>query len=106
MHPDVQYYVEQEPGSGGKESAEGTIRNMAGFSIRTDRPTGDKIHRADPYSVQVNNGNVLVYNGEWDVHAYIEEHRYFPFGTYKDQVDASSGAFNKLAGKRLARRVT
>jgi len=105
MHPEPTVWVEQEPGSGGKESAEGTIRMLAGFSVRADRPTGDKVFRADPYSVQVNNGNVLIYNGDW-VHAFIEEHRFFPFSTYKDQVDASSGAFNKLAGKRIARRVT
>jgi hypothetical protein len=32
--------------------------------------------------------------------------RFFPFGTYKDQIDASSGAFQKLVGKKEARRVT
>jgi len=31
---------------------------------------------------------------------YIEEHRFFPFGTYKDQVDGSSGAFAKLTTKK------
>ena len=105
MHPEPAVWVEQEPGSGGKESAEGTIRMLAGFSVGADCPTGDKIHRADPYSVQVNNGNVLLYNSEWG-HTFVEEHRFFPFSTYKDQVDAASGAFNKLAGKREARRVT
>jgi len=88
-------YQEQEPGSGGKESAEATIFNLAGFSCYADRPTGDKIYRADPYSVQVNNGNVILLKGDWN-HAFVEEHKYFPFGTYKDQVDAAAGAFNKL----------
>lgn len=87
--------VEQEPGSGGKESAEGTIRNLAGYSCYADRPTGDKVFRADPYSVQVNNGNVQVLHSDWN-HDFIEEHRYFPVGTYKDQVDATSGAFARL----------
>jgi len=99
---EVRVVVEQEPGSGGKESAEGTIRNLAGFSAHADRPTGDKVYRADPYSVQVNSGNVLVVRGDWN-QVFIEEHRNFPFGTYKDQVDASSGAFNTLAGKRQVR---
>ena len=105
MHPEPVIWVEQEPGSGGKESAEGTIRMLAGFVVYADRPTGDKIHRADPYSVQVNAGNVLVRNGEW-VREFVEEHRFFPFSKYKDQVDASSGAFNHLAEKRVARRIT
>lgn len=98
-------YVEQEPGSGGKESAEGTIRNLAGFVCYADKPTGDKIYRADPYSVIINNGDVWYMTGLWNF-AFIEEHRFFPFGTYKDQVDAGAGAFNKLVRKKEARRIT
>lgn len=101
---DVEIYVEMEPGSGGKESAEGTIRNLAGFVCRADHPTGDKIFRADPFSVQVNDGNVMLLQGEWNKE-FIEEYRYFPFGKFKDQVDAGAGAFNKLCGRRVAGRV-
>jgi predicted phage terminase large subunit-like protein len=100
----VQIWVEQEPGSGGKESAEGTIRNLAGYSVYAERPTGDKTSRADPFSVQVNNGNISLLIGAWH-REYIEELRFFPFSTFKDQVDASSGAFNKLVNKRIAGRV-
>ncbi len=98
----VHIYVEQEPGSGGKESAEATIKNLAGFSVERDLPRGDKVFRADPYSVQVNNGNVMLLKGDWN-YDYIEEHRFFPFGQYKDQVDAGSAGFNKLTGKREAK---
>jgi predicted phage terminase large subunit-like protein len=98
----VAVYIEQEPGSGGKESAENTIRNLAGYATYADHPTGDKTYRADPYSVQVNNGNVMLLRGDWN-HAFVEEHRFFPHSTYKDQVDAAAGAFNQLAGKRQAR---
>jgi len=89
-------WCEQEPGSGGKESAEATVRNLAGFSIHMERPTGDKVTRADGFSAQVEGGNVLLLEGDWNT-AYIEELRHFPFGTFSDKVDASSGAFNKLA---------
>jgi len=97
----VQVYTEQEPGSGGKESAEATITNLAGFSAFGDRPTGDKVFRADPYSVQINNGNVMLLRGDW-ITAFKEEHRNFPFSTYKDQVDSASGAFSKLVRKKRA----
>ena len=97
-------WIEQEPGSGGKDSAGATIKNLAGFSVYAERPTGDKTYRADPYSVQVNNGNVILLRGDWN-RKFIEEHRFFPFSTYKDQVDASSGAFNKLASIRRVRRI-
>lgn len=101
----TQIYIEQEPGSGGKESAEATIRNLLGFACYSDRPTGDKIYRADPYSVQVNNGAFQILKGDWN-NEYIEEHRFFPFSMYKDQVDASSGAFNHLAGRKVVTRIT
>lgn len=95
----VRIWVEQEPGSGGKESAESTTRNLAGYHIRTERPVGDKIYRADPFSVQVNEGNVLLLRGDWN-EAYLDELKNFPMGNLKDQTDASSGAFSKLTGKK------
>jgi len=94
--PSVVIYLEQEPGSGGKDSVDWSIRNLAGFRVFADHPTGNKVYRADPLSVQVNRGNVLLLRGEWN-RAFIEEFRNFPFGTYKDQVDAASAAFNRLA---------
>jgi predicted phage terminase large subunit-like protein len=101
----VEIWIEQEPGSSGKESAEGTIRNLLGFKADSEHASGDKTYRADPYSVQVNNGNVILLQGSWNLN-YINELRYFPFSTYKDQVDASSLAVTKLANKKIARRVT
>ena len=41
-------WIEQEPGSGGKESAEASIRNLAGYVVHADRVTGDKVSRARP----------------------------------------------------------
>ena len=80
-----------------------SIRNLIGFSVLVDPPKGDKVYRADPYSVQVNNGNVFLFrNDDWN-REYIEEFRYFPRSRYKDQVDASSGAFNRLMQKKLVR---
>lgn len=99
---DVHVWVEQEPGSGGKESAEATIRRLAGFRASAECPKGDKVYRADPYSVQVKYGNVELLRGEWN-HDFKEEHRHFPHSTYKDQVDAAGGAFAKLTSRKLAR---
>jgi predicted phage terminase large subunit-like protein len=101
----VHVWVEQEPGSGGKESAEGTIRNLGGYSAYAERPTGDKVFRADPFSVQVNNGNVMLLTGSWH-RDFIEELRFFPYSTYKDQTDAASGAFSHLTQKKFAQRIT
>ena len=94
--------IEQEPGSGGKESAQATIRNLAGFHVIADRPTGDKAFRADPFSVAVNNGNVIAIRGDW-WNDFKQEYELFPLGMYKDQVDGGSAAYNMLMGRREAR---
>lgn len=95
----VKIFYEQEPGSGGKQSAEATTKNLTGFAAYADLPHGDKVYRADPFSVSVNSGQVSLLKGEWNKE-YIEEFRFFPFSMYKDQVDASSGAYSKLTGSK------
>jgi predicted phage terminase large subunit-like protein len=103
----VNIWVEQEPGSGGLESAQGTLRNNLGYVVKAHKPSGtegDKPRRADTFSVAVNTDLVFMVNAIWN-HDYIEELRFFPASTYKDQTDASSGAFNKLVQKRIARAV-
>lgn len=92
-------WVEQEPGSGGKESAERTVAGLAGHRIRSDRVTGDKVIRAEPYAAQVQGGNIALVAAPWNK-AFIDEHEVFPNGPYKDQVDAAGGAFVKLTARR------
>jgi predicted phage terminase large subunit-like protein len=91
--------LEQEPGSGGKESAQATVRNLKGWVVKLDRPTGDKAIRAEPFAAQVGAGTVYIVTANWNV-SYIDELRHFPESTYKDQVDASSGGFNIVATKK------
>ena len=93
----VKNYIEQEPGSGGKESAENTIRNLAGFAIERDLPTGDKDVRLEPFAAQAEAGNVFLVRGTWN-HDWIEEMVAIPNGAYRDQGDATAGAFNKSVG--------
>lgn len=93
----VKQIGEQEPGSGGKESAENFVRLLAGFSVKTERSTAAKELRADPFSSQVNAGNVRIVRGEWN-RDFIEELRQFPNGKHDDQVDSASLAFNELNG--------
>jgi predicted phage terminase large subunit-like protein len=97
----VRGWVEQEPGSGGKESAQLTVRVMAGFPYFFEPVSGDKVERADPLAAQWQAGNIKLVRGKWNK-AYLDEMESFPSGTHDDQVDASSGAFNKLALARQA----
>lgn len=99
--------TEQEPGSGGKESAQATAKRLAGYRVRiikVDKTTGGKIQRADPYSVQMNAGNVYIPEDfqaagiwlEW-AEKWVEEHSFFPNSRYKDQVDSAALAFSLCA---------
>jgi predicted phage terminase large subunit-like protein len=93
--PTVTVWVEQEPGSGGKESAENTVRNLAGFTCMIERVTGAKEVRAEPLAAQAAVRNVKLVAAPWNGE-FIGEAEVFPVGRLKDQIDAAAGAFNKI----------
>jgi phage terminase large subunit-like protein len=88
--------------SGGMESALNTVRNLDGFVCKIDKADIHKETRAEPFSSQVNGYNVFLIQAPWNTE-YISELQYFPSSKYKDQVDASAGAFNLIA--TMTRRV-
>jgi predicted phage terminase large subunit-like protein len=96
---DVEIVLEIEGGSGGKESAEGTVTRLHGYRIFTYSPGSDKETRAYQYSSQVTAGNVFLLDRHW-TKPFVEEHRYFPNSKFKDQVDASSAGYNRLHKKK------
>ena len=93
----VSTWVEQEPGSGGKESAENTVTQLAGYTIHAERVTGDKVTRAGPLSSQAEARNVDILQADWNESFLAELHRFDGVKGVMDQVDAASGAFNKVA---------
>lgn len=92
----VVIWHEQEPGSGGKESAEATNRDLAAYPVFADKVTGSKDVRIEPFAAQAEAGNVRLVRGKWNG-AYIDELCAIPNGRYRDQADATAGAFNHLA---------
>jgi predicted phage terminase large subunit-like protein len=94
----VRVGVEQEPGSGGKESAENTMKKtLVGFDCFADHPTGAKEVRLDPFIAQVEHGNVAVLNRTW-TKGYLDALEDCSIGSVLDEGDATSGAFNELSG--------
>ena len=65
-YPTTKVYLEQEPGSGGKESAEASVRMLAGYAAEADRVTGSKETRADPFAAQWQAGNVRLVAAPWN----------------------------------------
>lgn len=91
----VRIHGPQDPAAAGKDAAIYFVRLLSGFTVRTEPVSGNKVLRADPFSSQVNAGNVRLVRGAWNK-AFIEELRVFPGGKNDDQVDGASDAFTEL----------
>lgn len=86
---------EQEPGGSGKAVIKDHTRQLAGYDYSGVIISGDKATRARPFRAQAEAGNVKILKGEWN-RTYINELCSFPNGTYDDQVDGTSCAFNSI----------
>ena len=93
----VKIYVEQEPGSGGLESVQNTLRNtLKGYAAYADKATGDKFVRMEPLAAAVENGRVAVLNLPWTKDYLDELENCGPGAAFVDQADSSAGAFNRI----------
>jgi predicted phage terminase large subunit-like protein len=99
----VTTWMEQEPGSSGKDVIDHYSRYvLRGFAFRSQRPTGKKHERAAPVASAAEMGNVKLVSGRW-VSAFLDEAASFPMGAHDDQVDAVSGAFGVLTNRFVTR---
>jgi predicted phage terminase large subunit-like protein len=94
----VEISLPQDPGQSGKVQAQDMILMLAGWNVHAEPETGNKEDRALPFAAQCEAGNVFVVRGDWN-QVYFDELGVFPAGRFKDQVDASSGAFGRLIQK-------
>lgn len=85
----------QDPGQAGKAQSQYQTSKLAGYVVEATPESGDKETRATPLAAQAEAGNVDILFGEWN-ETYLNELTNFPNSKYKDQVDASSRAFNDL----------
>lgn len=92
---DVEISLPQDPGQAGKTQAQDMVLMLAGYKVKAEPETGDKATRAEPFASQCEMGNVYIVRGPWNAD-YLDELCIFPSGPFKDQVDASSGAFARL----------
>jgi predicted phage terminase large subunit-like protein len=89
--------IEREGAASGKLYSAALVKFLAGWPVRADSVTGDKVQRAMPFLAQAEAGNVKLVRGAWNV-AWLDEVSGFPPGKggHDDQVDSVSGAFNCL----------
>lgn len=91
--------IPQDPGQAGKAQAQDIIRDLAGFNAHASPESGDKVTRADPLAAQAEAGNVDILFGDWN-EVFLDEAGNFPNGSYLDQIDAASRAFNEISKPR------
>lgn len=93
---EVEIYIEEEPGSSGKQNTDYYRRQvLSGYTFYGHRTTGSKEVRANPASSQAAAGNIKLLRGPW-ISDFLDEADAFPNGAHDDQVDAMSGAFEML----------
>ena len=85
----------QDPGQAGKAQVRLLIKRLRGWTARSSPESGSKETRAEPFSAQVEAGNVFLVRGDWN-DDFVRETSHFPLSDYSDQVDASSRAFHRL----------
>jgi predicted phage terminase large subunit-like protein len=92
----ITQWLEQEGGSSGKIATDAYVRATAGYTVRSQRPTGSKADRARPLASQAEAGNVKLVEGPW-VGTWLDEFEAFaPDCSHDDQVDSASLGFEKL----------
>jgi len=101
--PFVKIYVEQEPGSGGKNQiaaiqkffreGDDTHRALPQFHIEGYNPKdhGDKVMRANYWFAPASKGHVWLLKGDWN-EPFLDQVDVFADGEYDDRVDSTSGA--------------
>jgi phage terminase large subunit-like protein len=69
---------------------------LPGFNFRANKTTGSKEERSAPFSSMSEAKNISLVKGQW-IKDFLDELEVFPSGKFDDQVDAASGAFEKIA---------
>lgn len=90
----------QDPGQAGKGQLHDFVTALAGYDVRGEPETGDKVTRAKPFSAQAEVGNVKLVRGAWN-EAWLNQLCGFPNNRlHDDAVDASAGAYLELTRLR------
>jgi predicted phage terminase large subunit-like protein len=99
---DTKQNLPQDPAQAGKAQKATLAAVLAGHDVRFSTESGKKDKRAEPFSAQVEAGNVVLIRAAWN-RSYIDECCLFPGGDYRDQVDATSRAYTALLMTRKRR---
>jgi len=94
----------RDPGQAGVDQAHGYVTALAGYPVKIEPVSKNKVNRATPLAIQAEFGHVYLVNSgppeegldAW-IEQFLDELCAFPSGAHDDQVDAASDMFNELA---------
>ena len=92
---DVGIWFEQDPGQAGVVEVQYLVKEFAGYETHVNKVSTNKVTRAKPASAQAEQRNIKLLRGAWN-NDFLKELDMFPDGAHDDQVDAFSGAVNRL----------
>ncbi|KYC53885.1 MAG: Terminase-like family protein [Candidatus Methanofastidiosum methylothiophilum] len=93
----------KDPGQASEDQELTYSRLLLGYNFKLIREVGSKEDRAENVAEHIEINNMYLLRGRWNKE-FIEEHTLFPGGEWKDQVDATSGAYSQLT--RIRKRAT
>lgn len=98
---EVEIWFEQEPGSGSKSLISHYQRNvLAGYTVHPHPKIKDKVTAASPWAALARNQGFVLLVRHANLQAFLDEVDGFPSGRHDDMVDAVSGAYHALFGKK------
>lgn len=98
--PQVKQSIPQDPGQAGVSQKAAIAKLLNGFNLHFSPESGSKEVRATPFTSQINAGNVIMLRAPWN-QELLDEMASFPRGTYDDQVDGCSRAFNAMLRRKI-----
>lgn len=98
-YPDVEIWLEQDPGSAGKQEIATIIRELSGYNVNRNNKRTNKLSYWAPFATQCKAGNVFIVQAAWNG-MFVDELAGVTDGSqngHDDMADAASGAFMVVA---------
>lgn len=113
VRPGVALWLERDPASAGTAERDDLAAALAEFGPRFAKPDSSKWERSGPFSAAAENGLVDIVRGKWNAD-WLDELENFSdpdldlqegeeSAGHDDQVDSTSGAYNRLAKQSTPR---
>ena len=94
--PGVTIRCAQDPGAAGVSDVSAMATLLAGYTVRFERETGDKVVRAGPVASQARAGNVKVLRAPWNAEFFRRLNAFPTPQVPDDDVDALSQGYTEL----------